>query len=97
MAELQKTVGEKMPDEELDQVVGGRGQFSDTKTWYSMSGPIIFTYTNACDLAPDDQTFIARFKQGAIDCPDWIWLGHGSTYRTCACCANCQYILSQSR
>ncbi|HEX2926373.1 MAG TPA: hypothetical protein VHP38_08990 [Ruminiclostridium sp.] len=88
LAELQKA---KMSDEELDQVVGGRGQFTQTNTYQTMFGTISNTYTMACDLAPDDQTFTARFHQGpSLDCPDYVYIGRGCHLRACMSCAHLQ-------
>ncbi|HEX2926372.1 MAG TPA: hypothetical protein VHP38_08985 [Ruminiclostridium sp.] len=91
LAELQKTAGGKMSDEELDRVVGGRGEFSQIdKGWiYTM---ILTTF---CDFMPDDQTFKTRYEEFPTDCPDYVWDGTpGCSKRMCANCAHCQNSLS---
>jgi hypothetical protein len=87
LAELQTT---KISDEELDQVVGGRGQFTQSNAFMTSHGAISLTLTNTCDLAPDDQTLLARYNQWPTDCPDYVWVGIGSSYRSCANCAHFQ-------
>jgi hypothetical protein len=89
LAELQKMADGEISDEELNQVVGGRGQYSETVTALTRGGTSIVTYTKACDFASDDQTFIA-FMDGKIDCPDYVWKGRGASNRSCLCCAHYQ-------
>jgi predicted ribosomally synthesized peptide with nif11-like leader len=86
LAELQRTTGEKVSDEELDQVVGGRGEFREYSSGWFYSA----ISTTFCDFAPDDQTFKTRYDQYLTDCPDYVWTGKGASQRLCACCAHCQ-------
>lgn len=86
MKALYKPVGRELADEELDEVVGGRGEF--TITHQNTIGITRFTYY--CELAPDNQTFIARKKASlGNDCPDYRWQGIGSNLdRCCIECVN---------
>lgn len=83
LAELQKTAGGEISDEELDQVAGGRGEFSETI--YSMFVSHV-ERRMACDFAPDDQTFKTRYYQNPTDCPDFV--STNSWARTCLLCAH---------
>lgn len=75
---------------ELDQVVGGRGQFIETRTIHNRLGTFTLTYTNTCDIAPDDQTFTMRYNQWPTDCPDYVWKGRGASQGWCISCAHYQ-------
>jgi hypothetical protein len=86
--ELQKTVPERLEDEELDRVAGGRGQIQQ-KTVYGTGGWTLID-TQYCDLAPDNQTFIARFNKWPDNgCPDYVFF-HGCPNRICISCKNFQ-------
>jgi hypothetical protein len=80
LAELQKTAGGKMSDEELDGVVGGRGEFSQIdKGWiYTM---ILTTF---CNFMPDDQTFKTRYEEFPTDCPDYVRMARRVVLNGCA-------------
>ena len=83
--ELQNPAEEKLSDNELDMATGGQGQFGQTHR--NRFGGIM-KYTVACDYAPDDQTFKARYDQNPTDCPNYVWSGNGCTARVCDHCAN---------
>lgn len=72
-----------MTDEELEDVVGGRGEFTQ-REWWSPSTDLARTIS--CDFAPDDDTFVARYKARSTNCPDYVYYGYGATVRACGTC-----------
>jgi hypothetical protein len=74
----------RLSDEELDQIAGGKGQF--TETFFGQIHGLISTYT--CDYAPDDQTLETYYNQLSTGCPDYVHLDHVANLRMCVCCAN---------
>jgi hypothetical protein len=90
---LRKTAGE-IPDEELDCVSGGSGQYSEDIT---IDGKT-FTLTYSCELVPDDQTFQTRMNQYPNDCPDYQNSDSQSLYSTThGSCFRCVHLKSPLR
>ena len=85
-AELQ-TEG-KLSDEELGQITGGRGEYSDSHTLNSPFGPIPVTTVFSCDYASDNETFRTRCKYGDTNCPDFEYNGNGDRRKICYNCAH---------
>jgi hypothetical protein len=87
---LKKTAPERLEDEELDMVAGGRGQRQQIS--YYLNGWKLID-TEYCDLAPDNQTFMARYNRYPDSgCPDYSY-SHGCPIgdRHCLSCKNLQF------
>jgi hypothetical protein len=81
----------KLSDDEMSEVAGGRGQFTETLDPYSeYFGRVVITYSNSCDYAPDDATFRARYYETTNSCPDYAFIGCGVRDHTCICCTHYQ-------
>lgn len=80
--ELLQPVKKQLTDEELDEAVGGRGQFS------RQFAPIEFTYL--CELAPDDETFRMYYEKYLHNCPNYEPLSQNSALTKC--CDICKHI-----
>ncbi|MGI6711838.1 MAG: hypothetical protein ACOX4L_03765 [Bacillota bacterium] len=81
--ELLQPVKKLLTDEELDEAVGGRGQFSEV---YSI---LEFTYT--CELAPDDETFRMYYMNNAQNCLSYEPLSQHIYKRCCDTCKHIDY------
>jgi hypothetical protein len=92
MIDLKETAKGKLSDEELDEIVGGRGGFSRSLS-ITFDFPHLYnlTATTCCDSAPDDNTFRKRYMQSITDCPNYIWSNYGSDYHACNTCKNCRF------
>ncbi|HEX2925336.1 MAG TPA: hypothetical protein VHP38_03615 [Ruminiclostridium sp.] len=84
--DLKKTAPERLEDEELDMVAGGRGQIDE---YLIGTTATILTDTIYCNCAPDNQTFIMRYNIYSDNhCPDYSYVGRGRDQRICPCCKN---------
>lgn len=86
LAALYKEAGEKLSDQELGAVAGGRGQYSHTDIKFGPFGPEKITYFRACNSAPDDQTFNTYYDQDSNNCPDYWWNPRMPHRHICTCC-----------
>lgn len=83
------TAGGNIPDEDLEKVAGGYGQFSRDNTVHPHSGtPYTITTTRYCDFAPDNGTFEMYFNQNPTDCPCFVWKTGRSASPSCINCDN---------
>ena len=81
--ELLQPVKKQLIDAELDQAVGGRGQFFDP----------VGGYTFFCELTPDDETFWRIYKgSGRVYCPSHEYCFPGMPYgrKSCITCKHFQ-------
>lgn len=86
---LPKPIGEKIPDEALEQAVGGYGQFSKNSIVHPHTGtPYTITTTRYCDFAPDNGTFEMYFNQATTNCPYFIWKTSRANSPSCVNCDN---------
>ncbi len=86
MKELGKSNANTLSDDELEQVAGGRGQFSTSYSYYEQT--IISTLF--CELAPDDSTFITLYNSFPNNCLDFVHVGCGSSHIFCGNCKHLQ-------
>lgn len=86
LRELQKNSEVELPDEELSEVTGGRGQFSRHRKffWWESSD------TCSCEYAKDDSTFADYYCQQFTNCPNYEWRGYGLSTHQCSCCSHFQ-------
>jgi hypothetical protein len=83
---LKKTPPERLEDEELDMVAGGRGQIDE---YFTGATATILANTICCNCTPDNQTFITRYNIYSDNhCPDYSYVGRGRDQRICPCCKN---------
>jgi predicted ribosomally synthesized peptide with nif11-like leader len=92
LEELQNNAEEKLSDEELSGVTGGRGQFTRGYTLKFSWWPELETCS--CEYAINDSAFMRYYGQGDNQCPDYEWVGYGPVTHQCISCSHleCSHI-----
>ncbi len=84
LKQLQKNAKEKLSDDALSEVTGGKGQFNRHRSflWWESSD------TCFCEYAKDDSTFVDYYCQSFTNCPNYEWRGYGLSTHQCDCCSH---------
>jgi hypothetical protein len=85
LMELQKNAEGKLSDEELSEVIGGKGCIIYSPYWWQT------TDVYSCEYVKDNSTFLDYYLQNHTNCPDYegrVCGICGSSYHQCSNCSH---------